>query len=355
MDSPDLQGTVWPAWLQCEENPLYDDLHPDPPENLNRGHWGREALKDRNPGPFMHRTWNQYRVARRFCPGILSYAGYYLLNDSDGAVLDEDGFPVERERPGCQDYYFFAYARDYKQALRDFRRLSGPAPIPTHRSFGLIISRWPAFTEEEVVSMAETFRKEGYPLATLVMDMEWHTEGWGTWDFNPEMIPDPERFFALCRSYGLEVTFNDHPLDVHENDSHYADYVAAAGPEVEIRERTYNDKQLNMARVDICDKQQNEAFRKVCHAPFMELGLDYWWNDGSRGEMRQTAGHLVDNEQGTKIIPPAIYLRWLQFGVFNSILRFHCAPGSGSRLPYDCEGDVHGACAKWLPIIPRPL
>jgi len=76
-------------------------------------------------------------------------------------------------------------------------------------------------------------------MSTLVMDMEWHKEGWGHWEFNPELLPDPQRFFALCRRHNLEVTFNDHPLDVRADDCHFQSYVDAAGPDVEVRSRPY--------------------------------------------------------------------------------------------------------------------
>lgn len=428
MESPDIHATNWPAWLQCEVDPPYDELHPDPPEGYRRGHWLRKAQSNANDGSVSHRTFNWYKDARKFAPGLLSRAGYFFLNDSESAVLDEDDFPVERDRPGCTDWYFFAYADDYKQALRDFRLLSGPAAIPTHRSFGIIFSRWPAFTESEVEDMARDFAANGYPLATLVMDMEWHKEGWGHWEFNPELIPDPERFFALCQKHGLEVTFNDHPLDVREDDRHYDAYVEAAGPDVEIRERNYNDKRLKMARVDICDKQQSRAFLETCHNHILDLGLDYWWDDGSRGQMAGTCGQLVcnktlfeeseregrrgmllsrhgglgshrygafftgdansdwhvlrlqvefnvraagvgvghvshdiggfmiggkqlvQNQAGKDIVDPVRYLRWLQFGVFGPILRFHSSPGSGSRLPYDYDSEVGGACRRWLRV-----
>jgi hypothetical protein len=100
-------------------DPLYDKLHPHPSEGFNRGHWLREAQKARNDGLFLERTFNWYKDARRFCPGILSASGYFFLNDSESAVLDGDGFPVERDRPGYQDWYFFAYGKDYRQALND--------------------------------------------------------------------------------------------------------------------------------------------------------------------------------------------------------------------------------------------
>ncbi len=428
MDSPDASAINWPAWLQCEVDPLYTELHPDPPANLNRGHWLREAEQQFNDGKFTERTFNWYKDARKFCPGILSVSGYYLLNDSDGAVMDGDDFPVERDKPGYQDWYFFAYGRNYLQALADFRLLSGPSSVLPHKDLGIIFSRWPAFSEQEINDLAHDFKENGYPLSTLVMDMEWHKEGWGHWEFNPDLIPDPERFFALCRSYNLDVTFNDHPLDVRDDDVHFDEYLRLAGPGVEVREREYNGKNLRMAKVDICNKAQNTAFRKVCHTHIMDLGLDFWWNDGSRGQMSSTNGQLVTNKTffeeserdgrrgmilgrygglgshryggfftgdttsdfdvlrlqcefniraggvgvsnishdlggfclapsqltnnpaGESIINPQMYLRWLQFGVFNPIIRFHCAPGSGSRKPFDYDAMLDGACQKWLRI-----
>ena len=428
LESPDVSGTSWPAWLHCEVDPLYEPLHPARPEEYNRGHWLKEAQRARNDGRYLERTFNWYKDARKFCPGILSPSGYAVLNDSEGAVLDADGFPVERDLPGLQDWYFFAYARDYRRALADFRLLTGPAPLPPHKSLGIVFSRWPAFSEGEIDDMARAFAANGYPLSTLVMDMEWHKEGWGHWEFKPGLIPDPQRFFARCHGHGLEVVFNDHPLDVREDDAHFEPYLAAAGPGVEVREREYHGKRLRMAGIDICDKRQNRALREVCHRPILEQGLDYWWNDGSRGQLAGTSGQLVCNQTcfdesqrggrrgwlfartgglgshragvfftgdansdwevlrlqvefnvraggvglshishdiggfavphnelaqngaGAKIMNPERYLRWLQFGVFGPVLRFHCAPGCGSRLPYDYDDALDGACRRWLRV-----
>jgi alpha-glucosidase (family GH31 glycosyl hydrolase) len=45
---------------------------------------------------------------------------------------------------------------------------------------------------------------------------------------------------------------------------------------------------------------------------------------------------------------PDLYVRWLEFGVFNPVLRLHSAPGCGSRQPWD-YGDVNLKTAKkWL-------
>lgn len=428
MESPDTVGSTWIAWAQDEVDPLYAGLHPAPPEPARNGAWLKDAMTERDGGRFPARTFNLYKEARKFPPGLLSMSGYFFLNDSEGAVLDEEDFPVERQRPGSQDWYFFGYGLDYKQALADFRLLSGPAPMPPRKSLGIMFSRWPAFTQEEIEDLAGSFAANGYPLSTLVMDMEWHQEGWGHWEFDPALIPDPERFFSRCRELGLDVTFNDHPLDVREDDVHFEEYVKQGGPEVVVREREYRGRTVRMATVDICNKQQNRAFRKVCQSHIWDLGLDFWWNDGSRGQMRTTLGQLVSNKSffedsvrsgrrgmhlarhgglgshrygafftgdansdydvlrlqcefnirsagagisqishdiggfaldasevrpnsaGVPVIDPVRYLRWLQFGVFNPVLRFHSAPGCGSRRPDDYDGELEGACRRWLRV-----
>ncbi len=426
MEAPDPRSTVWPAWLQCEEVPHYSDAHPDPPDHVNRGHWLRQASSDHNRGRIMHRLYNRYQEALRFCPGVLSRSGYFFLNDSGSAVMDEDDFPVERDRPGSQDWYMFAYADDYRQAMRDFRRLSGPAPLPPHRSLGIMFSRWPAFDREEIDELHTRFEESGYPLSVLIMDMEWHRFGWGHWDFNTDLIPDPTAFFQWCHAHDLDVFFNDHPLDVREDDSHYEEYLDRADAHHKVRDITYGDRNRApstdaAAPVDITDKRENQAFRAVCHEPILEAGLDYWWNDGTRGGMSHTCGQLVGNKTfyeetededqrgmllsrygglgshrygafftgDTKTcyemlrlqcefnirsghvglnyvshdiggfmagkkqherIDPRLYVRWLQFGVFNPILRFHSSPWGGSRRPWDYDEDGDGACERWLRV-----
>ncbi len=77
------------------------------------------------------RTYNYVQDQLRYSPGVLSRSGYFFLNDSLSPLLDDDDFPIERNRPGCQDWYFFAYGADYKTALADFALLAGKAPLPT--------------------------------------------------------------------------------------------------------------------------------------------------------------------------------------------------------------------------------
>jgi len=50
------------------------------------------------------------------------------------------------------------------------------------------------------------------------------------------------------------------------------------------------------------------------------------------------------------LIAPDLYMRWLQFGVWNPVLRLHSAPGCGSRMPWDYGEDNLKTATKWLQI-----
>ncbi len=59
--------------------------------------------------------------------------------------------------------------------------------------------------------------------------MEWHKEGWGHWEWDPAMYPDPAAFFHWCHERNIAVTLNDHPLDVRSDDCHFQPYLEQAG------------------------------------------------------------------------------------------------------------------------------
>ncbi len=415
MESPDAKALVWLSLLCCEKDtPYYDGAKAKLKAMAASGGIHRAART--MPENMLVRTVNATLDQYSFGPGLLSRSGYFFLNDSTSAVLDTDDFPVERNTPGTRDWYFFLYKDDYAAALRNFVLLSGQAPLPPKNVFGLFFSRWPAYDEQEAKGIVGRFREQGIPLSVLVVDMEWHKPGWCHWDWNPKFYPAPKRFFNWCHRQGLLVTLNDHPKQIREDDSHYTPFLKATGRRDRIREIEEQGK-VNVVSVDICDRTQARAFMRICHAPIVRQGMDFWWLDGCNGTLNGTDEQLVSNKlyfenvqsagrrgmllsryaglgshrygvfftgdsashwevlrsqcefnirtghvgvgyishdiggfshPSTPLIDPILYLRWLQFGVFNPVFRFHSAPGSGSRQPWD-YGQANAAIAlRWL-------
>jgi alpha-glucosidase (family GH31 glycosyl hydrolase) len=85
-----------------------------------------------------------------------------------------DGAAGERETRLVQDWYFFGYGHDYKQALGDFVRVAGRIPLPPRFAFGVWWSRYWAYTDQELDELVRGFRENDTPLDVLVIDMDWH-------------------------------------------------------------------------------------------------------------------------------------------------------------------------------------
>ena len=418
MESPDAKANVWLAWPWCEEEPFYYQKKHGPDAHKKYLVGDMHSLARYAPEQLLAGLRNHTLDQHAYAPGVLSRSGYFLLNDSLSAVMDEDDFPVERNRPGYQDFYFFCYGDDYKSGLADLRLLTGKAPLPSKNTLGFMFSRWPAFDEPEAKALVARFASEEIPISTLVLDMEWSREGWCNWDWDPKMYPDPKAFFSWCHERGIDVTLNVHPLHIRDNDSHFADYVAHRNAQGRVElHKEESGHELNRVKIDICNKADAEAFMRICHDEIVAQGLDYWWVDGTHGEMNGSCDQLVTSKlyfenvatpekrgmllaryggigshrygvyftgdtfsewevlatecefniragmvginyvshdiggfsrASAPLTDPDLYVRWLEFGVFNPVLRLHSAPGCGSRQPWD-YGDANLKIAKkWL-------
>ena len=122
----------------------------------SRWHYGDqpETLKGTS------RTLDEVDGAMELQDGILSKAGYALLDDSASYLYDdESGF---RARPYPEvDLYFFGYGRDYLGALKDFYHLTGQPPLLPRYALGNWWSRYWPYTSQEYTDLMDRFKAEG--------------------------------------------------------------------------------------------------------------------------------------------------------------------------------------------------
>ena len=138
-------------------------------------------------------------------PGILDCAGYRLFDDTQSAVWTLDGWVAQRPSGGdIQDGYLFAHGHDYRQALRDLARLTGPSPLLPQSTFGVWYSDYhPYSTSDYENTLIPAFRANHVPPDTLsVTPTGSHptrgTAGSGT----RSLFPDPQAFLNWAKSQG---------------------------------------------------------------------------------------------------------------------------------------------------------
>jgi alpha-glucosidase (family GH31 glycosyl hydrolase) len=233
--------------------------------------------------------------------GMLSRAGWYVLDDSRTALLTRDGFRTRPDRQGrYQDLYLFAYGRDYARGLRDLRTLTGAAPLLPRKAFGVWFSRWWPYGESDWRAIVERFRTERVPLDTLSVDTDFkkvHDEtgaqlasnavgapggqySWNAWDWNQDLYPDPPGFFRWAREQGIEVGLNIHP-SINSRDARFETTNARAGGDLTVDPdcRIVQADPGGMCMVFDWTKQRHLDAYFALHEQFEEDGADFWWLD----------------------------------------------------------------------------
>ena len=164
--------------------------------------------------------------------GILSRDGWYLLDDTISPLLVEGGrwFAPRPPHDGpYQDGYLFAYGDDYATGLRDFRDLTGAAPMLPRKAFGNWFSQYTFFSARDYHELLARFRSERVPLDVLVIDTDFKSPNpWNGWEWTPAFGPDPAGFLRWAHNKGLDVGLNVHP-SISLTDPSLAAADAAAG------------------------------------------------------------------------------------------------------------------------------
>lgn len=272
-------------------------------------------------------------------PGLISRAGWVLVDDSQRPLFDSDNFtfahgeqspwPWVMLRPAGdrQDQYFFGYGHQYKQALQDFVRIAGRIPLPPRFAFGVWWSRYWAYSDQELNTLVRGFHENDTPLNVLVIDMDWHinrnqleamhavdpsgeTLGWSGYTWNHLLFPDPEQFLAQMHAQGLKVTLNLHPASgIQPWEAAYPAMARAMG--IDPATKKY-------VPFDPTSKQWATHYFDLVLHPLEKEGVDFWWLDWQQQLDTKLPGvnntwwlnylHFTDQEREGK--RPLLFHRW---------------------------------------------
>jgi hypothetical protein len=118
--------------------------------------------------------------------GLVSRDGWVLVDDTLRPRLSTDidgkgtAWPIGPNAAGLKndgsyvDWYLFTHGDNYKSALGDFVKLSGPIPLSPRYALGPAFSRWYQWSDIENLEIVQAgFADNGIPLDVLVVDMDW--------------------------------------------------------------------------------------------------------------------------------------------------------------------------------------
>jgi alpha-glucosidase (family GH31 glycosyl hydrolase) len=216
------------------------------------------------------RTLDNVRGKVALDDGILSTDGWTLLDDSGQPILTED-WVMSRSNPEDIDWYFFGYGTDLKAALKAMTAIGGTIPIPRKYMLGSWYSRYWPYSSADYRQIVKEYKENDFPLDIMVLDMDWHREGWTGWSWNRELLPDAENLLSWLHEQGLKVTLNVHPADgIGPHEDMYAAFMKEMGAD------TAGSPRLPY---DASDKKYLDLLFKHTHEPLEKAGVDFWWLD----------------------------------------------------------------------------
>ena len=278
--------------------------------------------------------------------GILSRAGWSLIDDSQRHVLTPDGSDWEewveaRPEGDRQDLYLFAYGHDYKQALADYALVAGRAPMPPKYTLGYWWSRYWQYSDNEFVDLVNKLKSMDVPIDVLIVDMDWHETwglrksnspkdeygqriGWTGYTWQKELFPSPANFLKWTENEELKVALNLHPASgIQPYEAVYDDFTKEYG---------WSEKGKSVP-FKIDERKWADAYFKTVLEPMERDGVDFWWLDWQQWkESKYTPGlsntfwlnHTFFNhaERQNPGLRPFIYHRWGGLGSHRYPLAF---------------------------------
>ena len=278
--------------------------------------------------------------------GILSRAGWSLIDDSQRHVLTPDGSEWEewveaRPEGDRQDLYLFAYGHDYKQALADYALVAGRAPMPPKYTLGYWWSRYWQYSDNEFVDLVNKLKSMDVPIDVLIVDMDWHETwglrksnspkdeygqriGWTGYTWQKELFPSPANFLKWTENEELKVALNLHPASgIQPYEAVYDEFTKEYG---------WSEKGKSVP-FKIDERKWADAYFKTVLEPMERNGVDFWWLDWQQWkESKYTPGlsntfwlnHTFFNhaERQNPGLRPFIYHRWGGLGSHRYPLAF---------------------------------
>jgi len=205
-----------------------------------------------------------------------TYSIMRFKDDATGATLWAES------APGGVDYYLFA-GETMDDVIAGYRDLTGHAPMYPKQALGLFMSKERYQTQERIVEVARTFRKEQFPLDYIVQDWQyWGSDKDGTWSgmiWNKERYPDPEGMAQAIHDLNMKLMIsiwpsvgNDTPL-AHELDKYGLRFEPLHW--ISKKARIY----------DAYSEKGRQIYFKHIKKGLFDKGVDALWMDGTEVEV----------------------------------------------------------------------
>ena len=236
--------------------------------------------------PYLNLKGNVLELAQRnsqvTVPFLVSSLGYGMLwnNPAVGQVIFANNCTEWTARSTRQMDYWITAGENPKEILRKYTSVTGRAPMFPEDRMGLWQCKLRYRTQEEVLSVARAYQKEGIKIDQIVIDF-FHWTLQGDWKFDRKYWPDPKAMVDELHRMGIRVIVSVWP-SVDRKSENFAPMMERG---LLIRTergaaQTY-DYQGDCVEIDPFNPETREYVWEVCKRNYGDFGIDAFWLDNS--------------------------------------------------------------------------
>jgi alpha-D-xyloside xylohydrolase len=216
-------------------------------------------------------------------PVLVSSKGYGLLWDNPSITDVQVGVPGKTdvmswnsEFGTAMDYYFM-YGPKADDVIRDYRELTGAAPLMGQWLWGFWQCKERYQSQKEITGIVAKYRALGIPIDGIIQDWQyWRPNQWGSGQFDPARYPDPQAMIRTLHDMNVHVLISVWPkFELGVTNLEEFEQAGAVYPPVMSNQKWYDP--FNPAGRRIYWKQMSEQL--------FSLGMDGWWLDASEPEL----------------------------------------------------------------------
>ncbi len=216
---------------------------------------------------------------RAIVPFLLSTKGYGILwdNYSFSKFNDTSYGSYLWSEAGEAISYFFIYGPEPDSVIRNYRELTGTAPLFPKWAYGYIQSKERYKTQQEIINVVKEYRARNIPLDAIILDWQyWDNGNWGQKSFNKERFSEPRSMMQTLHS------------------SYNAHLMISIWPKMSIKSSDYREMKKHEGFLypdekspfyDAFNPEARSLYWKQANEGLFSKGIDAWWCDATEPEL----------------------------------------------------------------------
>lgn len=236
--------------------------------------------------PYMDLKGSVLELAQRnsqiSVPFYMSSLGYGMLwnNPAVGRVIFANNYTEWIAQSTKEMDYWITVGDTPKAIMASYTNATGHAPMFPEDLMGLWQCKLRYRTQDEVLTVARQYQKEGIKIDQIVIDF-FHWTVQGDWKFDKKYWPDPKAMVDELHAMGIKVIVSVWPSVDRRSENFYL--MAERGLLIRTERgamQTY-DYQGDCVEIDPFNPETREYVWEVCKKNYYDLGIDAFWLDNS--------------------------------------------------------------------------